>query len=271
MQWNSPPNWPAPPPGWTPPPGWQPDPAWGPAPAGWQFYSPSGSDHVGQSRPWAARHKLLTAILAVVGLLAVASALGGGSEEAENLATESSSSPAASPVLPAAESPPVTKKAAPPKPAAPASAKPTPAALPPPPPAPAAPEYAGALEDDKVAVKPGAPVELSGWTTTATALKVGDDTLGDTLCTTVKLVNRDKEAQDYIGSSWKLQGPSGNIEDITLFGSDDLLDLSGGLAPGGSVVGDVCFDTKAVPGQYVLSWQPDIFSSTARGIWLNKL
>lgn len=133
------------------------------------------------------------------------------------------------------------------------------------------PSYPGAKDGDKVA-SPGRPIELSGWTTTATAMRFKADAFGSrNLCTTVTMKNRDKEQQEYSPLSWKLQLPAGNVLDMTFTGDDKELDSSG-LAPGGSVTGLVCFeDKKAGPGQYILSWQPDVFSSEDRGVWLNRL
>ena len=132
------------------------------------------------------------------------------------------------------------------------------------------PKYAGALKDDKVASAPGAEISLSGWTTTASALKPTENPLGTNLCSNVSMTNRDDKQQEYNGLSWKLQTPNGNVQDITFGGENDL--STGGLAPGGNVSKTVCFeDQNAGAGQYILSWTPDIFSNKARGIWLNTL
>ena len=69
-RFNPPANWPAPPAGWTPPPGWRPDPAWGPAPAGHQLWV--------DDRGWFRRHKVATAVAAVLLVGGVGSAFGGG-------------------------------------------------------------------------------------------------------------------------------------------------------------------------------------------------
>lgn len=129
--------------------------------------------------------------------------------------------------------------------------------------------YAGAKKGDKLAV--GGKVELSGWTATAGPLKPGDATLAKTICTAVTLFNRDDEQQEYSQLSWKLQSPSGVVDDATFTGSDNMLEGSAGVAPGGTAQGDVCFNWKPAPGTWILSWQPDVFSSEDRGVWLNKL
>lgn len=140
------------------------------------------------------------------------------------------------------------------------------------PPSSAAPDptYPGALEEDEVAAGPGAQVRLSGWTASASALKRTTSPLGTDLCSTVTLTNRDDVQQDYNASSWKLQAPGGNVQDVSFSGADHL--QFGGLAPAGKISRKVCFqDQQAGRGQYVLSWQPDLFSSQARGVWLLTL
>lgn len=135
----------------------------------------------------------------------------------------------------------------------------------------ARPSYPGAKDEDK-AVAPGQPVNLSGWSTTAAVLKRTPDGFGNrNLCTTVTMVNRDDEQQEYSPLSWKLQVPGGNVQDMTFTGDDKELG-SNGLAPGGRVQALVCFDDKkAGAGLYILSWQPDVFSGEERGVWLNRL
>lgn len=185
---------------------------------------------------------LIPAGLVAVGVIAVAS--GGGSKSTD---TAGSSSSSTAPVTSAPES----------------AAAPTTAA-------PAGSTYVGQLKDDKLAGgagTPGAEVALSGWTVTASALKVTKTSFSNNLCSDVGLVNRDKKQQDYNGLSWKLQTPGGDVQDITFSGENDL--STGALAPGGKVAKSVCFDNKGGAGKYVLSWTPDVFSSKARGVWLN--
>lgn len=195
--------------------------------------------------------KIVWMPVAAVVAIAFAANAGGGGGESEDTSTTASETVTEVADAPAPAKAPAKKPAA--KPAAPK------------------PAYAGALKDD-VVLAAGAPSKLSGWTTSVTALKAGDSTLGKTLCTTVTHVNRDDKEQDFNMTSWKLQSPSGAIETPTFIGSDDMLDPIGSLAPGGTVEGDVCFDNKkATTGQYILSWQPDMFSSKDRAVWLQKL
>lgn len=192
-------------------------------------------------RSWFARHKIvsgLAALFLLIAVVSVASSGGGGKDTVDTADSGNTTADAPKQDAPQAEAP--------------------------------KPQYAGALKDDKVASAPGAEISLSGWTVAASALKPTKTPLGTNLCSNVSMTNRDDKQQEYNGLSWKLQTPNGNVQDITFGGDNDL--LSGGLAPGGNVSKTVCFeDQNAGPGQYILSWTPDIFSSKARGIWLNTL
>lgn len=252
-QWTPPPNWPAPPsPGWSPPPGWQPPSEWGPAPSGWNFYPGGGN--------WFSQHKVLTGVLGVFLLLIVLSIAGGGASDTVDTADSTASK---GPSSPPAESPPPAT--APPQAAAP------PPSPPPPPAAPsaAAPAFPGQTKDDTV-VQPGGEIRLSGWTTTSAALKKTPSVFGKQLCTAVSMTNRDEKTQQYASFSWKLQSPSGDVKDTALSESNNEFGV-GELAPGGVKTGTLCFDDPGVAGVYVVLWEPDLFSSTDRGAWLNKL
>jgi hypothetical protein len=84
MRYNPPPTWPTPPTGWVPPPGWQPDPTWGPPPEGWQVWVED------KKRPWVARHKVLTAIGALV-VFAIIGAVSNGGKSPATTAVDTSS------------------------------------------------------------------------------------------------------------------------------------------------------------------------------------
>jgi Domain of unknown function (DUF4352) len=111
-RWNPPPNWPAAPsPDWQPPQGWQPPADWGPAPEGWEFWLDDGAgapvagapqntsatsggwqqpsaatDHKGN---WIKRHKVLSALGAVVVFIIVVSSLSGGGDDPSSTASDS--------------------------------------------------------------------------------------------------------------------------------------------------------------------------------------
>jgi hypothetical protein len=78
-RFNTPPNWPAPPsPDWRPPEGWQADASWGPAPDGWSFWveDPTFAGQPSETgaaaaptvarKNWFLRHKVITAVAAVL-------------------------------------------------------------------------------------------------------------------------------------------------------------------------------------------------------------
>ncbi len=94
--------------------------------------------------------------------------------------------------------------------------------------------------------------------------------MDEVICSDVTMVNSDDERQEYHGLSWEMQTPNGNVQTMTYTGDNDL--ESGGLVPGGSISKRVCFDDEGTgAGQYLLLWQPDIFSSNKRGVWINAL
>ncbi len=190
-------------------------------------------------RSWFARHKILTAVGALLGLSVGGTALNG--EQAPGPSPTSTSSP---------------------KPRATAAGQEAPAAA-------SGLSFPGKKDRD-VAVKPGDEVQLSDWTTTAGALKSRTDPgFGKQLCAPVTMLNRDDAAQDYNSYSWQLQSPSGDTKDLAISESNNAFG-SGTLAPGGKKTGTLCWDNPGDSGTYVVLWQPDQFSSDARGAWVSK-
>ncbi len=111
---------------------------------------------------------------------------------------------------------------------------------------------------------------MSGWTTTAGALKSRTDPgFGKQLCAPVTMINRDDSSQDYNQFSWQLQSPSGDTKDLAISESNNAFG-NGTLAPGGKKTGTLCWDNPGESGTYVVLWQPDQFSSDARGAWVSK-
>lgn len=135
----------------------------------------------------------------------------------------------------------------------------------------APPAFPGATSDDVVA-QAGEAVDVDGLTVTATALTPGDDTLGDTLCTTTTYANGTGSAASFNLIDWKLQDPNGTILNTGFTGSDNLLS-TGEIAPGGSATGDVCFDAPqgSPSGQYVVLLDPSFSFTPQRIAWLNTL
>ncbi len=187
-------------------------------------------------KSWFARHKILTAVGALLGLSVGGTALNGEQPPGPSPTSTSSPKPRATPPTAAAAS-----------------------GL----------TFPGKKDRD-VAVKPGDEVQLSDWATTAGALKSRTDPgFGKQLCAPVTMLNRDDSAQDYSSFSWQLQGPSGDTRDLAISESNNAFG-SGTLAPGGKKTGTLCWDNPGESGTYVVLWQPDQFSSDARGAWVSK-
>jgi hypothetical protein len=135
----------------------------------------------------------------------------------------------------------------------------------------APPAFPGATSDDVVA-QAGEAVDADGLTVTAAALTPGDDTFGDTLCTTTTYANGTGSAASFSLIDWKLQDPNGTILSTGIVGSDDALS-TGEIAPGGSATGDVCFNAPQgnPSGQYVVLYEPSFSFTSQRIAWLNTL
>ncbi len=207
----------------------------------------------GKPKSWFARHKILTGLGALLGLGIVGSALGGEQPADPNRASSPAASTSASSPKPRATPP--TTAAAGGGQAAPAAASGL--------------AFPGKKDRD-IAVKPGDEVQLSDWTTTAGALKSRTDPgFGKQLCAPVTMLNRDESSQDYNSFSWQLQSPSGDTKDLAISESNNAFG-NGTLAPGGKKTGTLCWDNPGESGTYVVLWQPDQFSSDARGAWVSK-
>ncbi len=199
-------------------------------------------------KSWFARHKILTAVGALLGLSVLGTALGSGQPSSPN--------PASGPAAATSTSSPK------PRATAAGGVQEAPAAG-------SGLTFPGKKDRD-IAVKPGDEVQLSDWTTTAGALKSRTDPgFGKQLCAPVTMINRDDSSQDYNSFSWQLQGPSGDTKDLAISESNNAFG-SGTLAPGGKKTGTLCWDNPGESGTYVVLWQPDTFSSDARGAWVSK-
>lgn len=131
------------------------------------------------------------------------------------------------------------------------------------------PAFPGAQESDVIG-QAGETLTLGDISVTSTPLVTGDATFGgSTLCTTTTVQNNSDETIDFSTFDWKLQAPSGTINNTTFTGSQNLLS-TGQVAPGGTATGDICFDNEpAETGQSVVLYEPifDFFSD--RGAWIN--
>lgn len=94
------------------------------------------------------------------------------------------------------------------------------------------------------------------------------------LCATVAIANQQDSEVAFGFFEWELQDPKGVILTPTfLDGGRPMLTSLGELAPGGSVQGDVCFesDATALPGDYILFREESSFFSNKRMAWVNSL
>ncbi|OMG17507.1 DUF4352 domain-containing protein [Actinomyces naeslundii] len=225
-------------------------------------------------RSWFARHKILTGIGAFVAVGIVASALNGGGGAGESSAA---ASPAASP---AAQSTAQSVASAAPQETAGQDAAPAPV-----------PEQTTQADDSgktdagktdsglsfpgkqsgDVVGKAGDTIDDDGVKVTATTVAAGDATLGPTACSTITITNGSKNTLDVNALDFTLQNPAGAISNSGFLGSSNHLSSST-LIAGGSVSGDVCFDTDvSAGGQYVLLYKPTLSLFGHRRAWVNNL
>ena len=216
-------------------------------------------------RSWFARHKILTGIGAFVAVGIVASALNGGGSAGESSAAAS----------PAAQSTAQSVASAAPQETAGQDAAPAPA-----------PEQTTPADDTgktdaglsfpgkqsgDVVGKAGDTIDDDGVKVTATTVAAGDATLGPTACSTITITNGSKNTLDVNALDFTLQNPAGAISNSGFLGSSNHLSSST-LIAGGSVSGDVCFDTDvSAGGQYVLLYKPTLSLFGHRRAWVNNL
>lgn len=93
------------------------------------------------------------------------------------------------------------------------------------------------------------------------------------ICTNITIQNNSGDQKPFNLFDWKLQDPNG----AAISGSPPYDNPTGGftyvdLAPGGQTSGDLCFDgdPAAMPGQYIVLYQGNIFLSD-RLAWVNQL
>ena len=221
-------------------------------------------------RSWFARHKILTGIGALVAVGIVASALNGGGGTGESSAAAS----------PAAQSTTQSVASAAPQETAGQDAAPAPS-----------PEQTTQADDTgktdagktdsglsfpgkqsgDVVGKAGDTIDDDGVKVTATTVAAGDATLGPTACSTITITNGSKNNLDVNALDFTLQNPAGAISNSGFLGSSNHLSSST-LIAGGSVSGDVCFDTDvSAGGQYVLLYKPTLSLFGHRRAWVNNL
>jgi hypothetical protein len=115
---------------------------------------------------------------------------------------------------------------------------------------------------------PNNTVAIANTTVTATWTRSTDSLGNNSICAAVNIKNHNSSTISYNDLYWKLQTPSGKVEDTNFTATGDL--GSGDLVGGGTATGNVCFDDPGQSGTYVGIYKPDPFSR-ARGIWLFPL
>ncbi|BDA64033.1 DUF4352 domain-containing protein [Actinomyces capricornis] len=231
--------------------------AGGPVPQ--QPYGPVGPAPYGppaqpSRRSWFARHKILTGLGALVALVVVVQALGGGSGD------ESPQAGSDTPSVTRSQEARAASEGGQPEPQAGEPAQADQAGE--------GPAFAGKQAKDK-AVQAGESLTADGVTITATPLTPGDATLGPTACSTITISNNSGSAIDVNAFDWSLQDPNGVINDVGFLGSDSILSASS-IIDGGSLTADVCFDGQLGSGEYVLLYKPVFSWSGDRQAWINQ-
>lgn len=249
-----------------PQPGAQPGPHGAPVPGGPvpmqpAYGPPMGPPHGAQGpaprRSWFARHKILTGLGALVALVVVVQALGGGSGDESPQAGQAGSD---TPSVTRSQEARAASESGQPEPQAGEPAQADQAGE--------GPAFAGKQSKDK-AVQAGESLTTDGVTITATPLTPGDATLGPTACSTITISNSSGSAIDVNAFDWSLQDPNGVINDVGFLGSDSILSASS-IIDGGSLTADVCFDGQLGSGEYVLLYKPVFSWSGDRQAWINQ-
>lgn len=213
-------------------------------------------------RSWFARHKILTGIGAFVAVGMIASALNGGADSGD------SSTATTPPSVQSMASAPAQETAGQGSAAAPSPQQQEPAkdgdksdsAL----------SFPGKQSGDVVG-NAGDTIDDGGIKVSATPVVAGDATLGPTACSTITITNGSKNPLDVNALDFTLQNPAGAISNSGFLGSSNHLSSST-LIAGGSVSGDVCFDTDvSAGGQYVLLYKPTLSLFGHRRAWINNL
>jgi hypothetical protein len=120
----------------------------------------------------------------------------------------------------------------------------------------------------------GEIVRIAGFSTTVVSAgfeqSVGQFQNAGYVKATVKLCNRNDDAQPYSYGNWRLQTPSGQVINPTFVVGAPLLGgqqpLPVDLVKGGVATGDVYFQIGGQKGDFYLIYKPDPLDSS-RGIW----
>lgn len=117
----------------------------------------------------------------------------------------------------------------------------------------------------------GEIVRIAGFSTTVVSAgfeqSVGEFQDDGYLKATVKICNRNDDAQSYSFANWRLQTPAGQvINPAIVVGVPTLAEIPTDLVKGGEVSGDVYFQVEGQKGDFYLIYKPELFDAS-RGIW----
>jgi uncharacterized protein DUF4352 len=116
----------------------------------------------------------------------------------------------------------------------------------------------------------GEIVRIAGFSTTVVSAgfeqSAGEFEDAGYLKATVKICNRNTDAQSYSYVDWRLQTPAGQVMDPTIVSVPTLALGPTDLVKGGEVSGDVYFEIDGQKGDFYLIYKPELFDAS-RGIW----
>ena len=115
---------------------------------------------------------------------------------------------------------------------------------------------------------PNNTVAIAGTVVTATWARATNTFGNGDICAAVAVKNNNSSTISYNDMYWRLQTPSGVVENTNFSATNDL--GSGNLVAGGTATGNVCFHDPGESGSYVGIYKPDPFNAI-RGIWLFPL
>lgn len=201
-------------------------------------------------RPWYKKKRFILPLALIVLIIIIVAANSGGDGEGNNTTGTTNTDPTSEPTVTESQPPPTSE---------PTITESQPPAFP------------GAQASDVIG-QAGETLTLGDIAVTSTPLIAGDATFGgSTLCTTATVQNNSDETIDFSTFEWKLQAPSGTINNTTFTGSQNLLS-TGQVAPGGTATGDICFDNEpAESGEFIVLYEPIFSFFSDRAAWINTV
>lgn len=133
----------------------------------------------------------------------------------------------------------------------------------------APPSYPDQQKTHDCVALPDGSASVSGTTVTTTGWARSQDSIGySRICTDASIKNSSSSTVSYSEYDFKLQSPSGTVNDADIILDDSL--GTGDLVAGGTASGKVCFEDPGQTGTYVSIYKPSAFVAN-RGIWLVQL